>query len=155
MVPALRTGANSCAARQCSFVGVSASCHHYYRCSYPPAHESLPSAFGEAGERVCGSVPPFPAKSSGPTLTTNDASTRPKEQGGSHGQECPLYRDRVGRDFLDSIGRRPFFSDSPVASRATTSAVSLEDPSPGCSNSTEDAHLKNMSTFDVDEHLRD
>src|ERR1700745_2136785 len=48
-----------------------------------------------------------------PTLTTNDASTRPKEQGGSHGQECPLCRDWVRRDFLDSIGRRPFFSDGP------------------------------------------
>src|SRR6185295_10851467 len=69
-------------------------------------NESLASAFGEAGERVCGSVPPFPAKSSGPTLTTNDASTRPKEQGGSHGQECPLCRDWVRRAFLDSIGRR-------------------------------------------------
>ena|SRR6516164_733612 len=149
MVPALRTGANSCAARQCSFVGVSASCHHYYRCSYPPAHESLPSAFGEAGERVCGSVPPFPAKSSGPTLTTNDASTRPKEQGGSHGQECPLYRDRVGRDFLDSIGRRPFFSDSPVASRDIHDFSGLMGGSfARVLNSTEDAHLKKR------EHLR-
>ena len=37
MVPGLRTGANSCAARQYSFVGVSASWHHYYQCSYPPA----------------------------------------------------------------------------------------------------------------------
>ena len=32
------------------------------------------------------------------------------------GQECPLCRDRVGRDLLDSLGRRPFFGDGPVAS---------------------------------------
>jgi hypothetical protein len=42
---------------------------------------------------------------------------RGEEQGGFHGQECPLCRDWLRRDVLDSLGRRPFFGDGPVASR--------------------------------------
>jgi len=42
---------------------------------------------------------------------------RAEEQGGFHRQECTLCRDWLRRDVLDSLGRRPFFGDGPVASR--------------------------------------
>ncbi|SRR6266436_2143772 len=43
--------------------------------------------------------------------------TGAQEQGGSHDQECPLCRDWVRRNVLDSLGRRPVFGDGPFASR--------------------------------------
>jgi hypothetical protein len=43
--------------------------------------------------------------------------TGAQEQGGSHDQKCPLCRDWVRRNLLDSLGRRPFFGDGPFASR--------------------------------------